>query len=230
VRWTRCCSSGCIGTRAPLSSRQIQGISIARRSVHFYALRHTFARAIEDAGAKASETQSRLGHSSLQTTETYLAGWPERRTLMPGGSPSCSAAPRGQVSPSPGAERLSAMWAELNERQRAYLRALYDCDQAEERARRQMAARGHWSRAQASEWRWVMYEPVSLPSALYSALRTAGLVDPGTGSTWAALRDRGLVRTPIPNGIFWRLATGAAWRDIPERYGPWQTISDRDIW
>src|ERR1700746_3339606 len=29
------------------------------------------------------------------------------------------------------------------------------------------------------------------------------------------------------NGIFWRLHTGAPWRDLPERYGPWQTVFDR---
>src|SRR5262245_6757627 len=29
------------------------------------------------------------------------------------------------------------------------------------------------------------------------------------------------------NGIFWRLHTGAPWRDLPQRYGPWQTASDR---
>jgi len=32
---------------------------------------------------------------------------------------------------------------------------------------------------------------------------------------------------PILNGIFWKLHTGAQWRDIPERYGPWSTIYDR---
>jgi transposase len=26
----------------------------------------------------------------------------------------------------------------------------------------------------------------------------------------------------ILNGIFWRLNTGAPWRDLPRRYGPWQ--------
>jgi transposase len=31
----------------------------------------------------------------------------------------------------------------------------------------------------------------------------------------------------IFNGILWRLHTGAPWRDIPERYGPWQTIYSR---
>ena len=29
------------------------------------------------------------------------------------------------------------------------------------------------------------------------------------------------------NGVFWRLNTGAPWRDLPERYGPWQTVYDR---
>ncbi|NET36816.1 MAG: transposase, partial [Cyanothece sp. SIO1E1] len=29
------------------------------------------------------------------------------------------------------------------------------------------------------------------------------------------------------NGILWVLRTGAPWRDVPERYGPWQTISGR---
>jgi transposase len=29
------------------------------------------------------------------------------------------------------------------------------------------------------------------------------------------------------NGIFWRLNTGAPWRDLPQRYGPWQTVYDR---
>ena len=29
------------------------------------------------------------------------------------------------------------------------------------------------------------------------------------------------------NGILWALATGAPWRDLPERFGPWQTVYDR---
>lgn len=31
----------------------------------------------------------------------------------------------------------------------------------------------------------------------------------------------------IINGILWRLRTGAPWRDLPERYGPWQTVYSR---
>ena len=27
----------------------------------------------------------------------------------------------------------------------------------------------------------------------------------------------------VINGILWKLRTGAPWRDLPKRYGPWQT-------
>ncbi len=45
---------------------------------------------------------------------------------------------------------------------------------------------------------------------------------PRRGQRW---RDH---RTVV-NGILWRLATGAPWRDLPERYGPWQTVYDRFV-
>lgn len=31
----------------------------------------------------------------------------------------------------------------------------------------------------------------------------------------------------ILNAILWKLATGAPWRDLPERFGPWQTVYTR---
>ena len=31
----------------------------------------------------------------------------------------------------------------------------------------------------------------------------------------------------VLNGILWRLRTGAPWRDLPERYGNWQTVYSR---
>ena len=31
----------------------------------------------------------------------------------------------------------------------------------------------------------------------------------------------------VINGILWKLATGAPWRDVPERYGPWQSVYTR---
>ncbi len=31
----------------------------------------------------------------------------------------------------------------------------------------------------------------------------------------------------VTGGIFWILRSGAPWRDVPERYGGWQTVYDR---
>ena len=31
----------------------------------------------------------------------------------------------------------------------------------------------------------------------------------------------------VVNGILWILFSGACWRDLPERYGPWQTAHGR---
>ena len=42
----------------------------------------------------------------------------------------------------------------------------------------------------------------------------------GRGGRWA---DH---RTAV-NGVLWRLRTGAPWRDVPERYGPWRTVYHR---
>ncbi len=92
------------------------------------------------------------------------------------------------------------MWAELNERQRAYLRTLYECDQATEAGQCARAARVFYDRTPAHEWRWQMYGPAD--SALYMRLHAARLVDPGTGSTWRALENRKLVRCPSVRDAF----------------------------
>jgi transposase len=42
----------------------------------------------------------------------------------------------------------------------------------------------------------------------------------GRGGQWREHRS-------VINGILWKLRTGAPWRDLPERYGPWQTCADR---
>lgn len=31
----------------------------------------------------------------------------------------------------------------------------------------------------------------------------------------------------VLNAILWKLRTGAPWRDLPERYGPWKTAHER---
>lgn len=58
-----------------------------------------------------------------------------------------------------------------------------------------------------------------------------------TDEQWALVEShipRSTARTGRPpsdprlmlNGIFWILHTGAPWRDLPERFGPWQTVYD----
>jgi transposase len=58
-----------------------------------------------------------------------------------------------------------------------------------------------------------------------------------TDEQWAVVRDLLPKRTATTgrkpsdprlmlNGIFWILATGAPWRDLPDRFGPWQTVYD----
>lgn len=42
----------------------------------------------------------------------------------------------------------------------------------------------------------------------------------GRGRPWRDHRQGG-------NGVLWRLRTGAPRRDLPERYGPWQTVYER---
>lgn len=34
-------------------------------------------------------------------------------------------------------------------------------------------------------------------------------------------------RRRVLNGMLWIHATGAQWRDLPERYGPWQTVASQ---
>lgn len=70
--WISLARNGTYGQ--PLSIRSIATICEERLGTSkVHALRHTFARALEDAGAKVSDIQARLGHASLDTTGRYLA-------------------------------------------------------------------------------------------------------------------------------------------------------------
>ncbi len=44
----------------------------------------------------------------------------------------------------------------------------------------------------------------------------------GRGQQWRDHRQ-------VLNGILWKLRTGAPWRDLPERYGPWRTVHARFV-
>ncbi len=64
-------------------------------------------------------------------------------------------------------------------------------------------------RYELSDPQWAILEPFFPPTHSGHA-----------GHPWSEHR-------PIVNGILWILHTGAAWRDLPERYGPFQTVHDR---
>ena len=89
---------------------------------------------------------------------------------------------------------LQTIVAGLNERQRTYLLAAYLEDQRRE------AANVGPGRLPASKYRWIEYGPIGarwldnsgIP-ALRRDLERAGLINQGTGATWSALADRGLL-------------------------------------
>ncbi|MGK5551975.1 transposase [Actinomadura kijaniata] len=62
-------------------------------------------------------------------------------------------------------------------------------------------------RHELSDEAWARIEPL-LP------------VSTGPGGRWRDHRQ-------VVNGIVWKIRTGADWRDVPDRYDPWQTVSQR---
>lgn len=49
------------------------------------------------------------------------------------------------------------------------------------------------------------------------------LLPPQRAKTGRPAKDHRL----ILNAMLWRMKTGAPWRDLPERYGPWQSVYTR---
>jgi tetratricopeptide (TPR) repeat protein len=93
--------------------------------------------------------------------------------------------------------KAHAAWSALTDRQRAYLKAVFDDDQAAERdmktgGRRAMSA----PQIKADVWRWRDFA-IANPAAGYTdiqfALRDAGVHNPGDDSCLAALERRGLL-------------------------------------
>jgi transposase len=62
-------------------------------------------------------------------------------------------------------------------------------------------------RGQLSDTAWAASAPLLPP-------------DGRRGRPWADHRR-------VIDGILWKVRTGAPWRDLPERYGPWQTCYER---
>ena len=59
-----------------------------------------------------------------------------------------------------------------------------------------------------------------LTDAAWARIEPLLPVNTGPGGRWRDHRQ-------VINGILWKIRTGADWRDIPERYGPWQTLYQR---
>jgi transposase len=59
-----------------------------------------------------------------------------------------------------------------------------------------------------------------LTDAAWARLRPLLPLNGKRGGQWRDHRQ-------VINGILWRLRVGAPWRDVPMRYGPWQTCYDR---
>jgi hypothetical protein len=84
-------------------------------------------------------------------------------------------------------------WDDLNERQQTYLKLIYENDQVQEQNEKWRAART-WHVQPASVWRWILYANTEYGhTPLKQAIKDAGYVDPGTGSTFKALEERGLI-------------------------------------
>lgn len=95
-------------------------------------------------------------------------------------------------------EQAQQDWAALNDRQQATMECFFRAEQRVEEYERGAWNRGDRARP-AAEWRWLQFGPVDDGGAagdgpLQSQLRSLGLLDPGTGATLAALRDRGLIQ------------------------------------
>lgn len=66
------------------------------------------------------------------------------------------------------------------------------------------------ARYELSDTQWELIAPLLPPAHLH----------PHLGRPPRPARD-------MVNGMFWILFSGAPWRDMPERYGPWQSVYHR---
>ena len=66
---------------------------------------------------------------------------------------------------------------------------------------------GGVGRGEVTDKAWAQIEPLLPPTGQ-------------RGGRWREHRQ-------VINAILWKLRTGAPWRDLPERYGPWKTVYTR---
>ncbi|MGP4030322.1 hypothetical protein [Actinomadura sp. 3N407] len=99
------------------------------------------------------------------------------------------------------AQKAARIWDGLNDRQRTYMRVVYEVDQEVERDAKSAWTRGERS-VPAAEWRWLDYGPVGESfgnrGLLQERLGYAGVRDSGAGATLKVLEERGLIQTRRP--------------------------------
>lgn len=133
--------------------------------------------------------------------------------VIPSAAP---AVPDPEAAPPVKQNKAAQAWADLNERQQAYLRAIYEADQETERDRQSEGARGNWDNTPASVWRWRLYATLAPggDTPLKHLIRVEKLIDEGTGSTFAALEKRGLVELKYTS-------EGTPWESVIGKYEEW---------
>ena len=103
----------------------------------------------------------------------------------------------GAAEPSPRRSKAHTAWQSLNDRQRLYLRAVFDDDQRAERDARSGGGGAVFAaRPKADTWRWrdfSIQHPMADETRIQSTLKDSGIHDPGAGSSLAALERRGLL-------------------------------------
>lgn len=96
------------------------------------------------------------------------------------------------------AAKAAAVWEELNDRQRTYMRVLYTVEREVEQDAKGAFTRGEPS-VPASVWRWLDYGPVGQAfgnrGLLQERLARAGVHDQGSGATLKALEENRLIET-----------------------------------
>ncbi|MGW2951520.1 hypothetical protein [Streptomyces eurythermus] len=90
-----------------------------------------------------------------------------------------------------GTTKAQQAWDELNDRQRTFLRVMYDEDQGLEEEQRHLGATGRWGNAPARVWRRIYLSGQYAPTP--RRLKALGVWKSGAGATLAALADRGLI-------------------------------------
>ena len=112
--------------------------------------------------------------------------------------------------------KVAQAWDDLNERQQAYLRAIYMADQETEHYRKSEGARGNWDNTPAAVWRWQLYATLAPggDTTVKRLIRAAKLIDEGTGSTFKALEKRGLVELKYTS-------EGTTWEKLIGKFEDW---------